>query len=89
MLGSVWEEAKLHEHPNDYVDSLIDLYSFTWCSVANANKLPSGATKRLWENLVGGGYMALIDGFSKVQFLLHGRAIVHEYGPSILLHFRN
>jgi hypothetical protein len=77
MLGSVWEEAMLHEQPNDYVDSLIDVYLFTWCAVANANKLPSGATKLLWENLVGGGYMALMDGFSKVPFCsTEGRSLM-------------
>jgi hypothetical protein len=77
MLGSVWEEAKLHEHPNNYIDSLIDMYSFTWCSVANANKLPSGATKLLWENLVRGGYMALVDGFSKIPFCsTEGRSLM-------------
>ena len=76
-VGAAWEEAKLHEHPNLYVDSLCDLCSLIWCSLSAENRIPSGAMKRLWADLIDGGYVALLDGFSRVPFCsTEGRALM-------------
>jgi hypothetical protein len=77
MVGPGWEEAKLHEHPNLYVDTLCDLCCMIWCSLSSANRLPSGAMKVLWGDLVSAGYAALLDGFSRVPFCsTEGRALM-------------
>ena len=40
-------------------------------------RLPLGILKTLWENLLGGGYMVLLDGFSKVPHCsTEGRALM-------------
>ena len=76
-VGSAWEESRLHEHPNMYIDSLCDLCSLIWCSLSAENRIPSGALKLLWENLIDGGYVALLDGFSRVPFCsTEGRALM-------------
>lgn len=76
-VGPAWEEAKLHEHPNFYVNSLCDLCSLIWCHLSADNRIPSGAMKLLWEDLTNGGYVALLDGFSRVPFCsTEGRALM-------------
>jgi hypothetical protein len=77
MVGHGWEEAKLHEHPNLYVESLCDLFALVWCSLSNANRLPSGALQNIWEQTVSAGYGLLLDGFSRVPFCsTEGRALM-------------
>jgi hypothetical protein len=76
-LGSVWEEARLHEHANQYIESICDICSLLWCSLSNARNLPSGALNIIWENMVGGCYLALLDGFSRLPFCsTEGRALM-------------
>jgi hypothetical protein len=76
-VGSGWEESKLHEHPNHYVDSMCDLSAFLWCSLSNANKLSPGVLQLLWEHIVECGYLTLLDGFSRVPFCsTEGRALM-------------
>ena len=78
MLGSVWEESKLHEQANDYVEELCDFLALLWKSLyAPEARLPIGILHTLWENLLGGGYMVLLDGFSKIPFCsTEGRALM-------------
>ena len=76
-VGSGWEEAKLHEHPNNYVDVLCDLIALVWASLSKAGKLPNGALKLIWGEMLAGGYMTLLDGFSRVPFCsTEGRALM-------------
>ena len=77
-IGSLWEESKLHEHANDYVDDFCGFLALLWRYLyASPGRLPLGILKMLWENLVGGGYMILIDGFSKVPYCsTEGRALM-------------
>jgi hypothetical protein len=77
LVGGGWEEEKLHEHPNDYVEVVCDLCALLWRSLSEAKTLPSGCLNLIWENVVEGGYMALLDGFSRVPFCsTEGRALM-------------
>ena len=44
---------------------------------SSGRRLPLGILQTLWENLMGGGYMVLLDGFSKVPYCsTEGRALM-------------
>lgn len=77
-VGSGWEESKLHEHANGYIEDLCDFLALLWRYLyASRGRLPPGILKTLWENLLGGGYMVLLDGFSKVPYCsTEGRALM-------------
>eukprot|EP00980_Cylindrotheca_fusiformis_P011399 scaffold2642_cov120-Cylindrotheca_fusiformis.AAC.8 len=76
-LGYIWEEAKLHEQSNQYIDSICDICSLLWCSLSNARNLPTGALNLVWENMVEGCYTALLDGFARVPFCsTEGRSLM-------------
>ena len=76
-VGSGWEESKLHEHPNQYVESLCDLSAFLWCSLSNARKLSTGVLHSTWESIVECGYLSLLDGFSRIPYCsTEGRALM-------------
>lgn len=79
MVGSVWEQTKLHEEPNAYVGDFCEFLALLWynLSTCSGNRLPIGVLKTLWENLVGGGYMILLDGFSKIPYCsTEGRSLM-------------
>jgi hypothetical protein len=79
-VGSGWGESKLHEQANDYVEDFCDFLALLWQSLSatgDVRRLPLGILKTLWENLLGGGYMVLLDGFSKVPYCsTEGRALM-------------
>jgi hypothetical protein len=74
----VWEESKLHEQPNEYVDSLIDFSVLLWKYLQTSqNKLPDGIIRSVWDGMVGGCYMTFLEGFSKVSLCsTEGRALM-------------
>lgn len=78
MVGSGWEESKLHEHPNAYVDSLCDFTALLWCSLCNAKKIPSGVIHHvIWTHVVESCFASLLDGFSRVPVCsTEGRALM-------------
>ena len=77
LVGSGWEESKLHEQPNEYVESICDLTALLWCSLCNAAILPSGAIQLIWAHMVEGAYASLLDGFSRISFCsTEGRALM-------------
>jgi Protein of unknown function C-terminus (DUF2451) len=77
-VGAGWEESKLHEHPNEYVAFLCDFMAILWCKLTTSScLLPSGILKAVWGDLVGGGYMVLLDAFAKVPYCsTEGRALM-------------
>eukprot|EP00934_Nitzschia_sp_Nitz4_P009165 Nitzschia sp. Nitz4//scaffold31_size150131//23864//28795//NITZ4_002813-RA/size150131-snap-gene-0.68-mRNA-1//1//CDS//3329547614//9155//frame0 len=76
-VGSGWEESKLHESPNQYVDELVDFLAFMWCSLRNANHLPIGAINTIWSQIVEAGFSALLDGFARIPYCsTEGRALM-------------
>jgi hypothetical protein len=78
LKETVWEESKLHEHPNDYVDNLCDFSVLLWKYLQNSqNKLPDGLLRNVWEGIVGGCYMTFLEGFSKVPICsTEGRSLM-------------
>ena len=77
LVGHGWEESKLHEHPNQYVDSVCDFMALLWCSLHNAKKLPLGAIEQIWRYVVEGGFASLLDGFSRIPHCsTEGRALM-------------
>ena len=87
------ESHKLHEQANEYVEDFCDFLALLWrylyaprsssssssssSSCTGSDRLPMGILKILWENLIGGGYMVLLDGFSKVPYCsTEGRALM-------------
>jgi hypothetical protein len=77
-LENAWEESKLHEHPNDYVENLVDFCSLLWRNLSlSKQKLPNGLLEMLWDDLVAGGFLTLVEGFSKVTCCsTEGRALM-------------
>lgn len=77
LVGHGWEESKLHEQPNQYVDSASDFIALLWCSLHNAKKLPLGAIEQIWGYVVEGGFASLLDGFSRIPYCsTEGRALM-------------
>jgi hypothetical protein len=77
LVGGGWEESKLHEQPNQYVDSVCNFMAMLWCSLCNASKIPPGAVRRVWTHLVEAGFASLLDGFSRIPFCsTEGRALM-------------
>jgi len=79
-VGRGWEESKLHEHANEYVEDFCNFLALLWHSLSDPSferRLSLGILKTLWENLLGGGYMVFLDGFSKVPYCsTEGRALM-------------
>jgi len=76
-VGGGWEECKLHEHANEYVDELVDRCSLIWGFLCVSAKLPFVVRKTVWEQLVSGAYLSLLEGFARVPFCsTEGRALM-------------
>jgi hypothetical protein len=76
-VGAGWEECKLNEHPNDYIDDLCDRCALLWGFLAASGKLPSSVLKVTWEQIVTGVYLSLLEGFARVPFCsTEGRALM-------------
>ena len=75
-LGDGWAESTLNEHCNAYVDRLSDRYGMLWAHLSSsllAERILSDA----WEHVVESGYLALLEGFSKVfECSTEGRALM-------------
>ena len=77
LVGGEWEESKLHEHPNDYVDSLCERVSLIWGFVAASGKLPQHLVSKVWARLQTIAYLTLLEGFSRVMYCsTEGRALM-------------
>lgn len=77
-VGSGWEEAKLNEHPSDYIEALCKRCACIWGGLtASKKKLPAGMLRSSWEDMISGGFLSLLEGFSKVPFCsTEGRALM-------------
>jgi hypothetical protein len=65
-VGAGWEECKLNEHPNDYIDDLCDRCALLWGFIAASGKLPPSVLKDTWERILTGVYLSLLEGFGKL-----------------------
>jgi Protein of unknown function C-terminus (DUF2451) len=66
-VGVGWEECKLHEYPNDYVDDLCNRCSLIWGYLYSSSKLPTAILEETWDGLVSAAYLALLEGYSRVR----------------------
>jgi fucose 4-O-acetylase-like acetyltransferase len=72
-----WEEAKLHDYPNDYVDVVTDRCCFIWGYFVASAKLPQQVMKNTWKNLVQACYLSMLEGFARVPCCSsEGRALM-------------
>ncbi|CAB9511403.1 Coiled-coil domain containing 132 [Seminavis robusta] len=76
QVGPGWEECKLNEHPNEYIESLASRCACIWAALSiSPNKLPDGVRKSIWEHMIEGGYVCLLDGFARIPYCsTEGRA---------------
>jgi hypothetical protein len=65
-VGAGWEECKLNEHPNDYIDDLCDRCALLWGFIAASGKLPPSVLKDTWGRILTGVYLSLLEGFGKL-----------------------
>jgi hypothetical protein len=76
-VGVDWEENKLHEQPNEYVDNLCERVCLIWAFVATSGKLPQHLVAVVWERLQSLVYLTLLEGFSRVIYCsTEGRALM-------------
>lgn len=77
-VGREWEESKINEHSNSYVDDFCDRCALLWGYLLKSeNRLPQETLKLTWGNLVEGAYLSLLEGFSGVRFCsTEGRALM-------------
>ena len=72
-----WEECKLHEYANDYIDELSYRCSLIWGYLAASNKLPLIIMRETWEGIVSAAYLSLLDGFARIrQCSTEGRSLM-------------
>eukprot|EP00977_Amphora_coffeiformis_P013096 scaffold3361_cov166-Amphora_coffeaeformis.AAC.7 len=77
QVGGEWEESKLHEQPNDYVETLCERVCLIWGFVAASGKLPQHLVGQVWARLQTAAYMTLLEGFSRViHCSTEGRALM-------------
>lgn len=68
----------MNEHPNEYIDALCGRFADIWAGLSlSKKKLPRGLLETAWEDMVSGGYMTLLEGFSRVPYCsTEGRALM-------------
>jgi hypothetical protein len=67
LLDSKWNERELHEHPNDFVYDVSEKMALVWGYLCLSRKLPVAARNAVWENMVHGAYLSVLDGFARVS----------------------
>lgn len=76
-VGSEWEELKLHESPNGYVDELTDRCALLWGYLSVSGKLPLSIQALVWEDILHAAYLSMLEGFARVPFCsTEGRALM-------------
>jgi len=77
-VGPVWEESGLNEHSSDYVDEICDRYAQIWHSLSSPpSALPRGILEVAWEHICEGGFLSLLEGYSKVPYCsTEGRSLM-------------
>lgn len=75
--GSTWEESKMNEEPNEYVDGLFEKCALIWGFLNASGKLPSGMLAEAWGGLLTASYLSLLEGFSRIPYCsTEGRALM-------------
>lgn len=77
-LGNAWSESVLMEHCNSYVEDLSDRFVNLWRHFSFSSLAPfDGLLFDIWEHAVESGFLALLEGFSKIfHCSTEGRALM-------------
>lgn len=76
-VGDGWEESKLHENANEYIEDLSDLCSLVWGYLNASGKIPRVLQERTWNTLLKMVFTTLADGFSRIaNCSTEGRALM-------------
>ncbi|GAX28842.1 hypothetical protein FisN_20Lh137 [Fistulifera solaris] len=74
---AAWEESKLNEDPNDYVESMCERCALFWGFLTTSGKLPDKALAFVWSGLMTAAYSTMLEGFSRISFCsTEGRALM-------------
>ncbi|GAX23929.1 hypothetical protein FisN_20Hh137 [Fistulifera solaris] len=74
---AAWEESKLNEDPNDYVESMCERCALFWGFLTTSGKLPDKAISFVWSGLLTAAYSTMLEGFSRISFCsTEGRALM-------------
>lgn len=68
----------MNEHSNDYVDEFCDRYALIWNSLSSpSSSLPRGIIEVTWEHICEGGFLSLLEGYSRVPYCsTEGRSLM-------------
>jgi hypothetical protein len=78
-VGSRWEESKLFEHANGYVEDLCELCVSLWEKLSSpcGPHLPMPVRTIGWTYILSSAYLSLMEGFSRVlKCSTEGRALM-------------
>lgn len=78
-IGPGWDEPKLNERANDYIDRICSHCSWLWWHISSPSgpELPSRVVKSLWGDVVQVYFLAILEGFSMVRACsTEGRALM-------------
>lgn len=76
-VGGVWEECKLNEESNGYVESVCLRCSLVWGFLAASGKLHSPMLQYAWREMQRTIFLALLDGFVRIPCCsTEGRALM-------------
>lgn len=68
----------MNELSNEYVDELCDRYALIWHSLSSPpSAMPRGILEVTWELICEGGFLSLLEGFSRVPYCsTEGRSLM-------------
>ena len=76
-VGAGWEECKLHEHSNDYVEELVERCSTVCGLLMESETVAPQIAIDCLDHVVQAGYLCMLEGFSRVAFCsTEGRALM-------------
>jgi hypothetical protein len=65
-VGDVWDESKLHESANSYVDEVSDLCALLWGYLNASGKMPAPLQATVWHSILQMVYVSFVEGFSRI-----------------------
>jgi Protein of unknown function C-terminus (DUF2451) len=65
-VGDAWDESKLHESANSYVDEVSDLCALLWGYLNASGKMPEPLQATVWHSILHMVYMSFVEGFSRI-----------------------
>jgi succinate dehydrogenase flavin-adding protein (antitoxin of CptAB toxin-antitoxin module) len=77
-VGPTWEDSQFNENCSDYVDETCDRYALICRALLlPTSALPLGILRTTWEHIVEGGYLSLLEGFSRIPYCsTEGRSLM-------------